>query len=140
MVTSSKRPAPNVFLATCRSRQVLRLIADQWTALVIHALEGGTRRFSELLAQIDGISRKMLTQTLRDLERNGLVQRVVYPVVPPWVEYSLTPLGKSLLEPIKALSTWAEAHMDEVAQARSEHDQNPPVSVQEYTASLVAQR
>jgi DNA-binding HxlR family transcriptional regulator len=119
---------------------VLKLIADQWTALVIHALEGGTKRFSELLTQIDGISRKMLTQTLRDLERNGLVQRVVYPVVPPWVEYSLTPLGQSLLEPIKALSAWAEAHMDEVAQARIEHDQSQPTSIQEHIAALVEQR
>lgn len=116
------------------------LIADRWTVLLIAALEEDTRRFSDLLIQVDGISRKMLTQTLRELERNGLVKRVVYAVVPPVVEYSLTPLGRSLTEPIRALRQWALKHMDEVDLARDEYDQADKVSVQETTAALVQQR
>lgn len=141
MVTSNKKQSQsNIFLATCTSRQVLHLIADQWTALVIYALEGGTKRFSQLLRQIDGISKKMLSQTLRDMEHNGLVQRVVYPVVPPRVEYSLTPLGQTLIEPITALRHWAEEHLDEVKEARVKHDQIEHITVQEQVASLVQQR
>jgi DNA-binding HxlR family transcriptional regulator len=86
METMKKQVSPTTSFSTCSTRAVLKLIGDQWTAMVIYALEGGTKRFSELSAQIDGISKKMLTQTLRDLEYNGLVQRVVYPVVPPHVE------------------------------------------------------
>jgi DNA-binding HxlR family transcriptional regulator len=116
------------------------LIADQWTPLVIYALEEGTARFGQLLKRIDGISKKMLTQTLRDLERNGLVQRVVYPVVPPVVEYSLTPLGQTLREPINALVTWAYGHLSEVGQARIEYDQRNHTQIQEEVALLVQQR
>ncbi len=140
MVTRKKKTSSNIFVATCTSRQVLDLIADQWTALVIYALESDTKRFSQLLVQIDGISRKMLTQTLRTMERNGLVQRVVYPVVPPRVEYSLTTLGQTLIEPINALRHWAEEHLPEVRQARIEHDQAEHISVQEQVASIVEQR
>lgn len=123
------------------SRQVLQLIADQWTPLVIYALEdNGTMRFGQLLKRIGGISRKMLTQTLRAMERNGLVQRVVYPVVPPVVEYSLTPLGQTLVEPIKALSDWAYGHLQEVAQARTAYDQQDHTPLQDKVASLVQQR
>ncbi len=122
------------------SRQVLQLIADQWTPLVIYALVDGTMRFGQLLKRIDGISRKMLTQTLRSLERNGLVQRVVYPVVPPVVEYSLTPLGKTLVEPIKALTDWAYGHLQEVAQAQTAYDQRDHTPLQDEVASLVQQR
>jgi len=122
------------------SRQVLQLIADQWTSLVIYALEDGTMRFGQLLKRIGGISRKMLTQTLRAMERNGLVQRVVYPVVPPVVEYSLTPLGQTLAEPMKALGNWAYGHLQEVAQARTEYDQRDHTPLQDAVASLVQQR
>ncbi len=122
------------------SRQVLQLIADQWTPLVIYGLVDGTMRFGQLLKRIDGISRKMLTQTLRSLERNGLVQRVVYPVVPPVVEYSLTPLGKTLVEPIKALTDWAYGHLQEVAQAQTAYDQRDHTPLQDEVASLVQQR
>ena len=131
---------PDVFRADCLSRQVLQLIADEWTPLVIYALEEGTMRFSHLLKRIDGISQKMLTQTLRAMERNGLVQRVVYPVVPPVVEYSLTPLGQSLREPMQALKVWAYGHLQEVAQARATYDQGEHTSIQKATASLVQQR
>ncbi len=137
---TKEQPQPNIFLKSCMSRRVLELIADQWTPLVIYALEEGTMRFGQLLKRIDGISKKMLTQTLRAMERNGLVKRVVYPVVPPVVEYSLTPLGQTLIEPVQALRIWAYAHLQEVAQAQKEYDQRDHTQLQEQTASLVQQR
>ncbi len=132
--------SPDIFQANCLSRRVLELIADQWTPLVIYALEEGTMRFGQLLKRINGISKKMLTQTLRAMERNGLVQRVVYPVVPPVVEYSLTPLGQTLIEPINALRNWAYGHLEEVAHAQTVYDQRDHIHLQEETASLVQQR
>ena len=138
---TEKQTQPDIFLASCLSRQVLELIADQWTSLIIYALEdNGTMRFGQLLKRIDGISKKMLTQTLRVMERNGLIQRVVYPVVPPMVEYSLTPLGWTLVESIKALRVWAYGHLHEVAQARTAYDQRDHTPLQEKVASLVQQR
>ena len=125
MVTTLAKP--NVTLAQCPSRQVLELIADKWTALVFYALEPGPRRFAELRRTIEGISQKMLTQTLRDLERNGLVARTVYPSVPPAVEYQLTPLGCTLRGPIHALVQWAEGHLPEVERARARFDTGQPV-------------
>jgi DNA-binding HxlR family transcriptional regulator len=119
---------------------VLTLVAAQWTPLVIYALEDGTLRFGQLLKRIDGISKKMLTQTLRAMERNGLVLRVVYPVVPPVVEYSLTPLGQTLLEPMNVLKIWAYEHLQDVAQARTTYDQRDYTPLQEQTASIVEQR
>lgn len=112
---------PDVFDSKCRSQQVLGLIANKWTTLVIYALARGTKRYNELRRKIGGVSQKMLTETLRRLERDGLVARKVYPVVPPKVEYSLTPLGQTLVEPLKALCKWAEAHLSELqaAQARN---------------------
>ena len=99
----------------CGSRRVLDLIADKWTALVIHVLaRGGTMRYGALQRAIGGISQKMLTQTLRGLEQNGLVERTVYPTVPPKVEYALTRLGRSLEEPLGAICRWAEEHVDEM--------------------------
>src|SRR5579862_6221296 len=130
MVTK-QQPRPDIFRADCLSRQTLQLIADEWTPLVVYALEEGTMRFSQLLKRIDGISKKMLTQTLRAMERNGLVKRVVYPVVPPVVEYSLTPLGQTLIEPMTALKVWAYGHLQEVAQAREEYDQRDQKPLQE---------
>ncbi|GHP00004.1 hypothetical protein KSF_100510 [Reticulibacter mediterranei] len=140
METIKKQASPKISFSTCTTREVLKLIGDQWTALVIYALESGTKRFSQLCSQIDGISRKMLTQTLRDLEYNGLVQRVVYPVIPPHVEYSLTPLGRTLIEPIGVLRQWAQEHLNEVEQARTEQEQTQRISVQEQVASIVQQR
>jgi DNA-binding HxlR family transcriptional regulator len=112
----------NTLWDNCPSREVLNMIADKWTVMVIYALSKGTTRHSELLRSISGISQKMLTQTLRQLEASGLVQRTVYPVVPPKVEYALTPLGTSLLEPVTAIKQWAEDHMEDiiVAQERFE--------------------
>lgn len=101
-----------VFNAQCPSQRLLSRIADRWTTLVIYALSDADRmRYSELHRQIGGISQKMLTQTLRRLEADGLVDRQVFPVVPPRVEYQLTPLGRSLIDPLKALCRWAEQHM-----------------------------
>jgi DNA-binding HxlR family transcriptional regulator len=117
-----KKVACDVMDARCPSREVLDRIADKWTALVIYALVDGRQRNSQLLRRIGGISQKMLTQTLRDLERDGLVERIVYPVVPPHVEYRLTPLGQSLQEPLAAICRWAESHLPRMlaARARSE--------------------
>ncbi len=137
---TKQQTQPDIFQATCLSRQVLNLIADQWTPLVIYALEEGTMRFGQLLKRIDGISKKMLTQTLRAMERNGLIQRVVYPVVPPVVEYSLTPLGQTLIEPVHGLRVWAYGHLQEVADAQTMYDARDHMQIQEETASLVQRR
>ena len=103
----------------CPSREVLDRIADKWTALIILALsEAGTMRYGELQRRIGGISQKMLTQTLRSLEDDGLVERVVYPVVPPMVEYSLTPLGRSLEDPLAAIRRWAERNLPKLLENR----------------------
>ena len=109
---------PNVLDETCSARQVLNLIADKWTVLIIYALNEGTLRSSEIQHMVQGISQKMLIQTLRKLEEDGLVSRKVYPVVPPKVEYSLTPLGRTLIKPLSALCEWAENYMGEVEKAR----------------------
>jgi DNA-binding HxlR family transcriptional regulator len=117
MTDSLSRPC--VLDQTSDVRQILDLIADKWTALVILALSRGTRRYSELHREIGGVSQKMLTQTLRGLESSGLIHRKVYPVVPPMVEYSLTPLGETLVKPLKTLCDWASEHFHEVETARA---------------------
>lgn len=104
---------------TCPSRQVLDLIADKWSVLVIHALDGQVRRYNELQRIISGISQKMLTQTLRSLEESGLIKRVIYPVVPPKVEYSLTELGKTLIVAVNILKQWAEDNIAAVEAAKA---------------------
>jgi DNA-binding HxlR family transcriptional regulator len=97
---------------------VLDLIADKWTTLVIYLLSQGTKRYGELQREVGGISQKMLTQTLRKLEEDGLVLRVIYPEVPPRTEYSLTELGTTLREPLGALCKWAVVHLPDVERAR----------------------
>src|SRR5262245_66136231 len=109
----------SVMNAHCLSRVVLSRIADKWTALIIHVLATGTRRYAALQREIGGISQKMLTQTLRTLERDGLVRRIVHPVVPPKVEYSLTRLGRTLIEPLHALCRWSEKHLAELQANRA---------------------
>jgi DNA-binding HxlR family transcriptional regulator len=106
----------------CEVRQILDRIADKWSLLVIALLDRGTLRFTELRRGIDGISQRMLTTTLRQLERDGLVRRTVHPVVPPRVDYELTPLGVTLHETIQSLVTWTEAHQREIAAARADYD------------------
>jgi DNA-binding HxlR family transcriptional regulator len=98
----------------CPSRLVLDRIADKWTALIVQILASGTLRHSELKRQIGDISQKMLTQTLRSLERDGLVRRKVYPDATPKVEYTLTPLGRTLIEPLNGLCRWTEKHLPEL--------------------------
>ncbi|MEV5559439.1 helix-turn-helix domain-containing protein [Nonomuraea wenchangensis] len=109
--------------ADCDVRQILDRVADKWSLLVIALLDRRTMRFSELRRTVDGVSQRMLTVTLRQLERDGLVSRTVYPVVPPRVEYALTPLGMSLHETIKSLVIWTEEHQQEISAARSAYDQ-----------------
>jgi len=103
----------------CPSRIVLDRIADKWTALIIQVLANGTQRYAALQREIGGISQKMLTQTLRSLERDGLVLRKVHPVVPPKVEYSLTRLGRTLIDPLHGLCRWSEKHLPELQANRS---------------------
>jgi DNA-binding HxlR family transcriptional regulator len=122
MVRNSLKP--NVFDENCGSQQVLSLIANKWTALVVCTLAQDTKRYNELQREIGGISQKMLTQTLRNLEKNGLVERKVYPVVPPKVEYSLTPLGETLTELLQAVCQWAEQHLPELNAARASRDKS----------------
>lgn len=106
----------------CEVRQILDRVADKWSLLVIALLDQRTLRFTELRRKIDGISQRMLTVTLRQLERDGLVERTVYAVVPPRVEYALTPLGATLHDTIQALVTWTENHQNEIAAARATYD------------------
>ena len=112
---------PNVLDQNCESRQALELISDKWTALVVYALVDGPRRHGELRRTVDGISQKMLTQTLRRMEGEGLVNREVLDRVPPHVEYSLTPLGRTLEKPLVAICEWAMEHLDELREARAGH-------------------
>jgi DNA-binding HxlR family transcriptional regulator len=116
----------------CEVRQILDRVADKWSLLTIALLERQTLRFSELQRRIDGVSQRMLTVTLRQLERDGLVTRTVYPVVPPRVEYSLTDLGCTLLSTIQSLVSWTEEHQQEIAAARAAYDARaaePPAPV-----------
>lgn len=118
----SQQPAWNVLVSTCPSRTSLARIANKWTAMAVVVLDGGPQRFGELRSAIDGISGKVLTDTLRDLERDGLVERRAYAEMPPRVEYELTPLGRTLHAPLLALSSWAEEHIAEVLVAREAYD------------------
>ena len=98
----------------CPVRQVINIIGDKWTLPVLYVLTQGTKRYSELQREIPGISKKMLTQTLRKLESDNILRRKVYPVVPPKTEYNLTAFGKRLIEPLEVLADWAEAHKIEL--------------------------
>jgi len=106
----------------CEVRQILDRVADKWSLLVIALLDCQSLRFTQLRREIDGVSQRMLSVTLRQLERDGLVSRTVHPVVPPRVDYALTPLGRTLHETIKSLVVWTEKHQQEIAEARSAYD------------------
>ena len=109
--------------ANCRAREMIVRVADKWSMYVIHVLaDAGTVRFSELRRRIDGVSQRMLTVTLRGLERDGLVRRTMHPEVPPRVEYELTPLGATLRELVNGLIAWSGAHLAEVDAARARYD------------------
>ena len=112
---------PDVLNQNCESRQALELISDKWTALIVYALVDGPRRHGDLRRTVDGISQKMLTQTLRRMEAEGLVDRDVLDRVPPHVEYSLTPLGRTLEKPLVAICEWAMEHLDELRETRATH-------------------
>lgn len=120
--TASNDGRYNVLAEACPTRQVVNRIGDRWSLLVLYALEGGTLRFAELRRAVEGVTQKMLTQTLRLLERDGLVRREVYASVPPQVEYSLTPLGRSLSGRIAGIREWAYANMPDIEAARRDFD------------------
>jgi DNA-binding HxlR family transcriptional regulator len=112
----------DVYNECCPTRMVLDRIADKWTVLIIGSLENKKKRFGELRREVGGVSQKMLTQTLRGLERDGIVARFVYASVPPKVEYSLTDLGRTLVAILEAIRDWSEKNMEEVLKARDEYD------------------
>lgn len=112
----------NALSARCPAREILSRVADKWTVLVLSVLSGGTTRFNELRRRVDGITQKVLTDTLRDLERLGLVSRKVYAEVPPRVEYSLTPLGVSLVSLVDGVKDWIETHAPEVLKAQQRYE------------------
>jgi DNA-binding HxlR family transcriptional regulator len=116
------RLAYNAYVAECPSRQVLDALSDKWVTLVLTALADGPRRYSDLARTIAGISQKMLTQTLRTLERDGLVTRAVTPSVPVRVDYELTALGRTILPVVAAIKTWSETHIEEIHAARTTYD------------------
>lgn len=120
---TDKLPRPDE-TATCELRDLLDRLGDKWSLLVVELLGHGVLRFSELRRQIDGISQRMLTLTLRHLERDGLITRTVYPVVPPRVDYELTTLGRSLLDAVQPLVSWSRAHRSAVASARTDFDRH----------------
>jgi DNA-binding HxlR family transcriptional regulator len=121
-----RAPTPVESTQTCEIRDLLDRLADKWSLLVVELLGEGTHRFSELRREIDGISQRMLTLTVRQLERDGLVRRTVHAVVPPRVDYELTPLGGTLLDAIAPLVAWTRAHRDEIALARADYDESHP--------------
>jgi len=109
--------------ANCHAREMLARVGDKWSVYVIHVLgDAGTLRFNELRNRVDGISQRMLTVTLRGMERDGLVTRKVYPEVPPRVEYALTRLGRTLRQLVRGLVDWSGAHLEEVDAARTAYD------------------
>lgn len=112
----------NAYLAECASRTVLIALADKWTCLLVDALKDGPVRFGELKRRIGGITQKSLTSSLRSMERNGVVIRTVYPSIPPKVEYSLSPLGRSVVTLMSGVKEWAEHHVDEILLAREHYD------------------
>lgn len=117
--------APDTFSADCPTRRILDRIADKWTVLILDLLLESPLRFNELLRRIGGLSQKMLSQTLKTLERDGLVLRTVFPTVPVTVEYRITELGVTLAETLKPLRLWAEANMEAIDQAQLRYDSTP---------------
>lgn len=116
---------PAVGAHDCRAREILDRVGDKWSLYVISRLGTDTQRFTELKRGIDGLSQRMLTVTLRGLERDGIVTRTVYPVVPPRVDYALTPLGRTLLDAVGTLLAWTDDHMVEIEAARARYDGRP---------------
>ncbi|MFB8034747.1 winged helix-turn-helix transcriptional regulator [Streptomyces sp. NPDC056004] len=112
----------DAYLAECPARHLLDRISNKWVSLIVNALAEGPQRYTELSRRLVSVSQKMLTQSLRNLERDGLLTRTVTPSVPVRVDYALTPLGESLVPVMRAIKAWAEENMDEVRAARSGYD------------------
>lgn len=120
-------PRPDPQHADCRGvASVLARVGDKWSVFVIMMLGDGPKRFNELKRMINGISQRMLTLTLRGLERDGLVTRTIYPTIPPRVDYELTDLGHGLARPVQALGTWAKDHQNQIEAARNSFDARKP--------------
>ena len=119
-------PGPAGEPSSCRAREVLQRVGDKWSMYVIDLLGQRTMRFTELHRGIDAITARMLTVTLRGLERDGIVTRTIHPVIPPRVDYALTPMGRTLLATIGQLVTWADSHLDEIEAARAAYDARQP--------------
>jgi DNA-binding HxlR family transcriptional regulator len=126
MDTTEPVVPPNVYLRGCASRTVLDVLANKWTNLVVCALRDGPLRFGQLRRQLEGVTQKMLTQTLRVLERDGLVTRTLYPTIPPRVDYELTDLGRNAADLFDGLIEWAQLHVTEITAARDRYDQRAP--------------
>ncbi|MCG6497918.1 helix-turn-helix domain-containing protein [Kitasatospora sp. A2-31] len=126
MTAAQRREAARVgfdaYIAECPARQLLDRIGDKWVSLVVNALADGPQRYSDLRRRLAGVSEKMLTQTLRALERDGLLTRTLTPSVPVRVDYALTPLGTGLLPLLQSIKAWAEEHMPDVLTARASYD------------------
>ena len=114
------QPEISVLDETCPARQALNLIANKWIVLIIYALAERPSRFNQLQRKIGGVTQKVLTHSLRQLEQDGILTRTVHPTVPPQVEYELTPLGKTLIQPLNTLCHWAETHYAEIERNRNE--------------------
>jgi DNA-binding HxlR family transcriptional regulator len=121
----------NAYDSACPTRVVLDRIADKWTVLIVGRLAGGARRFGELRRDIVGISPKVLTQKLRELERDGVLTRKIYASVPPKVEYRLTPLGQTLVGLLDAIRVWSETHIETVMAAQQTYDAQASAEVDE---------
>lgn len=117
-----RRQPADVFASNCPSRSVVDILSDKWAMLLLWSLARGPLRFGELRRRLDGVTQKMLTQTLRTLERNGLVSRTVYATTPPSVEYALTALGMSVSVVAEKMCVWAQEHFDDVLAARQDYD------------------
>ncbi|SDC16730.1 transcriptional regulator, HxlR family [Massilia sp. PDC64] len=126
MAKTNLLAADGGFEQPCPIRDVLDRIGDQWSFLVLASLDGGTKRFNELMRELGDISKQMLSLTLKRLEEDGFVRRTVYAEVPPKVEYDLTPLGRSFLVPMKGLVAWADDHHRLVCEARAHYRSSMP--------------
>ncbi|GAA3001669.1 helix-turn-helix domain-containing protein [Streptosporangium longisporum] len=116
------RGPADAYSRDCTSRQVLDTIANKWTCLIVDALQDGPVRFGVLRRRLDGITQKSLTQTLRAMERDGMVVRTVYPTIPPRVEYELSPLGHSLVQLMMGVRSWCEENVSEITTSRTAYD------------------
>ena len=118
LVSASAARRGELFASACPSRQILKHVTSQWGVLILCALLSGTHRFSDLRRKIQGVSEKMLTQTLRALENDGFIDRKAYPVIPPHVEYNLTPLGRQVAQRVESLADWIEENLPAILNAR----------------------